>query len=448
VSRPVARLRGALLTLAGFLRQHRAVVGRLALDAAQGEPVVLEFLRANAPRHLGLLLALLHEAQAAGELQPLPPLQAFTFLMGAVNAPTLIATGAQQLGLAPALLGPALAEQVLGEAALVQRVDLALNALGRPIPAECPHEAHPLPVRAASSPARPAAAGGWLAGCQPSAPAAWSGYVEGDYVYVAAPVAGTLTHLAVAAGQTVAASAPLFQLDDVSARAARAQAEAQVAAAQAQASNGQTGLRRRSWRSAAPSWPRPAPPPPWPTPSCCASAAWWPRASSRSRSWTTPTAARQAHDKVAELEAALQTAEQPTARPAELAAAQANTRAAQEAQAQAAWREQQARQSAPAAGLVADTFFREGEYVGAGQPVVSLLPPDHRKARFYVPEAEVGRLQVGQPVSLGCDGCGAPIAARISRIAPQAEYTPPVIYSNSQRSKLVWWRPCPAPPMP
>jgi hypothetical protein len=82
------------------------VVGRLALDAAQGEPVVLEFLRANAPRHLGLLLALLHEAQAAGELQPLPPLQAFTFLMGAVNAPTLIATGAQQLGLAPALLGP------------------------------------------------------------------------------------------------------------------------------------------------------------------------------------------------------------------------------------------------------------------------------------------------------------------------------------------------------
>ena len=55
--------------------------------------------------------------------------------MGAVNAPTLIATGAQQLGLAPAPLGPALAEQVLSEAALIQRVDLALSALGRPIPA-------------------------------------------------------------------------------------------------------------------------------------------------------------------------------------------------------------------------------------------------------------------------------------------------------------------------
>ncbi|WP_374589150.1 TetR/AcrR family transcriptional regulator [Ideonella dechloratans] len=127
---PRDRLRGALLTLGRFLRQHRAVAARLALDAAQGEPVVHDFLRANAPRHLGLLLALLQEAQGAGELQALPPLQAFTFLMGAVNAPTLIATGALQLGVAPALLGELLDQQVLSDEALVQRVDLALAALG------------------------------------------------------------------------------------------------------------------------------------------------------------------------------------------------------------------------------------------------------------------------------------------------------------------------------
>lgn len=287
-----------------------------------------------------------------------------------------------------------------------------------------------------------------LAGCQPAAPAAWSGYVEGDYVYVAAPVAGTLTQLAVTQGQTVSAGAPLFQLDDVAARAARAQAEAQVQAAHAQAVNGQTGLR---------------------APQIAVSRAQLAQARaaatladaelrrqrtlvsqgfiSQSQLDNAATAARQAHDKVSELEAALKTAEQPTARPAELAAAQANTQAAQEAQAQAAWREQQARQMAPAAGLIADTFFRQGEYVPAGQPVLSLLPPDHRKARFYVPEALIGQLQVGQAVSLNCDGCGAPIAARITRIAPQAEYTPPVIYSNTQRSKLVFLveaRPAPA----
>lgn len=128
--RPRDRLRGAVLTLGRFLRQHRAVAARLALDAAQGEPVVHDFLRANAPRHLGLLLALLQEAQGAGELQALPPLQAFTFLMGAVNAPTLVATGALQLDVAPALLGELLDQQVLSDEALVQRVDLALTALG------------------------------------------------------------------------------------------------------------------------------------------------------------------------------------------------------------------------------------------------------------------------------------------------------------------------------
>lgn len=128
--RPRDRLHAALLTLGRFLRRDRAVAARLALDAAQGEPVVHDFLRANAPRHLGLLLALLQEAQGAGELRALPPLQAFSFLMGAVNAPTLVATGALQLGVAPALLGELLDQQVLSDEALVQRVDLALAALG------------------------------------------------------------------------------------------------------------------------------------------------------------------------------------------------------------------------------------------------------------------------------------------------------------------------------
>ena len=41
-------------------------------------------------------------------------------------------------------------------------------------------------------------------------------------------------------------------------------------------------------------------------------------------------------------------------------------------------------------------------------------------------------------MTLHCDGCGAPIPARIDFIATQAEYTPPVIYSNSQRSRLVF----------
>ena len=88
--------------------------------------------------------------------------------------------------------------------------------------------------------------------------------------------------------------------------------------------------------------------------------------------------------------------------------------------------------------MVADTFFQPGEYVPAGQPVLALLPPAARKARFYVGEAEFGGLAVGQPVTIRCDGCGAPITAHISHLAAQAEYTPPVIYSNAQRARLVF----------
>jgi HlyD family secretion protein len=92
---------------------------------------------------------------------------------------------------------------------------------------------------------------------------------------------------------------------------------------------------------------------------------------------------------------------------------------------------------APQAALVEETYYRQGEWVQAGAPVVSLLPPGNVKIRFYVPEGRLASLSVGQPVALRCDNCPA-LRARISFIAPAAEYTPPVIYSNSSRAKLVY----------
>jgi len=83
-------------------------------------------------------------------------------------------------------------------------------------------------------------------------------------------------------------------------------------------------------------------------------------------------------------------------------------------------------------------LYRPGEWVAAGSPVVSLLPPGNVKIRFYVPEPALATLRRGAAVSVRCDGCSAPIAARVAFIAPQAEYTPPVIYSRENRSKLVF----------
>jgi HlyD family secretion protein len=82
--------------------------------------------------------------------------------------------------------------------------------------------------------------------------------------------------------------------------------------------------------------------------------------------------------------------------------------------------------------------MRPGETPGAGTPVVELLPPANILVRFFVPEAELPHLHPGDAVNVVCDGCAAPIPARISFIAPQAEYTPPVIYSNETREKLAF----------
>ena len=128
----------------------------------------------------------------------------------------------------------------------------------------------------------------------------------------------------------------------------------------------------------------------------------------------------------------------PAAFTSAFAAARAEAKAANDALAQAQWRLDQKTQTAPIAGIVYDTLYRPGEWVAAGAPVVSLLPPGNVKIRFYVPEPALAAIRRGTAVTVRCDGCGSPITARVAFIAPQAEYTPPVIYSRENRSKLVF----------
>jgi HlyD family secretion protein len=92
----------------------------------------------------------------------------------------------------------------------------------------------------------------------------------------------------------------------------------------------------------------------------------------------------------------------------------------------------------PVSGSVEQIYFRPGEMVTAGHPVVALLPPANVKVRFFVPEAVLPRLKLGETVTVSCDGCPDGLTARVSFIARSAEYTPPVIYSLEERSKLVF----------
>lgn len=105
---------------------------------------------------------------------------------------------------------------------------------------------------------------------------------------------------------------------------------------------------------------------------------------------------------------------------------------------QARWNLDQKLQDSTQDALVFDLLHYKGEWVQAGSPVVKLLPPANVKVRFFIPEADLGKVNVGQAVTVRCDGCPKPFTGTVSFVFPQAEYTPPVIYSQDFRAKLVF----------
>ncbi|WP_157694102.1 TetR/AcrR family transcriptional regulator [Hydrogenophaga crassostreae] len=126
---PLQRLRGVLILIGQFLLEHGPQVGRIWSDAGNGVPVAVAFVQNNAPRHLDLVTGLLEEADQAGELAPLAPMQRMAFLMGAVAAPILVVGRLTGLPLGGALPAGQLVSDVLSSEAIEARVDLALMAL-------------------------------------------------------------------------------------------------------------------------------------------------------------------------------------------------------------------------------------------------------------------------------------------------------------------------------
>lgn len=94
--------------------------------------------------------------------------------------------------------------------------------------------------------------------------------------------------------------------------------------------------------------------------------------------------------------------------------------------------------ASPVTGVVQQVYYRPGETVQPGKPLVSLLPPGNIKVRFFVPEALLPRIAIGDKASVTCDGCSGDLSSTITFIASSAEFTPPVIYSQQERSKLVF----------
>jgi HlyD family secretion protein len=284
-----------------------------------------------------------------------------------------------------------------------------------------------------------AAAGGWWWRNRAPPPVQWQGYAEADFVKVGPTQQGLLTTLAVRRGSRVAPGAALFDQDDTNDQAAKEQAARQLRQAEEQLANLEAGGKLTEIQQAEANLAN-------------AEAARDKIASDLKRNEVlVKTNAvsiqivdeeradlRAAVAKVQGLQAALAQMHAPLGREREIKAQQAAAEAARAAVGMLQWRLDQRHVTAPVGGIVADVLARPGETIPAGGPVVSLLPPENIFVRFFVPEPRLAEVHIGDRVKLVCDSCPADLAATISFISPQAEYTPPVIYSESIRAKLVY----------
>jgi len=277
-----------------------------------------------------------------------------------------------------------------------------------------------------------------LAACSNGAPAGYQGYVEGEFVNVASPISGRLDQLAVKRGDEIATNARLYALEAVSEAAAQKQAAEQVKAAEAQLADLRQGRRppeqdvtRAQLAQAQVDEKRAA------TQLARDEAQFRIGGIARAQLDDSRSAYAAAQARVAQLGSELAVAQLPS-RTEQIKAQAAQVEAARAALAQATWKLDQKAVHAMQAGRIYDTLYREGEWVPAGGPVVRMLPPGNVKVRFFVPQTLVGSLATGRAVAIQCDGCGADIPATLTYVSTEAEYTPPVIYSNETRSKLVF----------
>ncbi len=278
----------------------------------------------------------------------------------------------------------------------------------------------------------------FLSGCEKKTEPVFQGYAEGEFVLVAAPLAGRLEKLAVARGAQVQAGDLLFVLERSAEQAAVAEAEQQLTGTENRLADLEKGERPSELKAIRSQIDQ-----------ARAAVELSRREFDRRKSLYTDrvisgeeldrarTALARNEAALAELSARLQTA-QLGGRSDAVNAARSEVAAAQSRLEKARWSLEQKSQSAGEAALVFDTLFEPGEFVAAGTPVVSLLPPENIKIRFFVAEPAVATLRIGQPLSISFDGIDRPLAAAIDYISPQVEYTPPVIYSLETRSKLVF----------
>jgi len=268
--------------------------------------------------------------------------------------------------------------------------------------------------------------------------AAYLGYIEGETSLIAPPVAGRLVQRPVERGTTVKKGDRLFVIDPVLATAEVARAEAVLAESRSRYENLLKGKRQEE-KDVTAAQKREV------EAAIVQAETEFKRQTellakgvgTRKDNDMAESQMRQLHSRQASL-AAQEKVNALAARPDEIAAAKAMVDQNEANLDQAKKRLDDLMPGAPEDALVENTFFNVGEWVPAGTPVVSLLPPFRVKLRFYVPEEDVALAKMGGAVGFTCDSCPPDLKANIIYVSPRSEFTPPVIYSQTARSKLVF----------
>jgi HlyD family secretion protein len=279
----------------------------------------------------------------------------------------------------------------------------------------------------------------WFFWPRPDATTRFQGYVEGYLVFMAPEEGGRIEELTVDSGDRVSEGKPLFRLDASMQTAQRNEAEAKLQQARAQLANLRAALQRPEEIAVLEAQEERAQ----------AQLGLSQAELDRQRTlFERGIAAKAQYDQartaferdkaaLAEVQRQIQ-AGQIAGRSGEIGAAEAAVQANEAALMQAETRLAKRQVKAPSEAQVQDVYFRAGETVNAGQPVLALLPPANRRIRFYVPEPLLATIALGQNVGLSCDSCKEDLQARISFISNEAEFTPPVIFSEQERAKLVF----------
>jgi HlyD family secretion protein len=266
----------------------------------------------------------------------------------------------------------------------------------------------------------------------------YNGYAEGDYVYVAPAAVGRIVIILAQEGGTVVAGETLFQSDDTHQTAALRAAQAQVAVAGANLENLATGSREAEIDVISASLDQAKADQHLAQTTLERSQRLLVSGSvSQARVDADIASLQSADAKVAQLQAQMLVAELP-ARNAQRIAAEATLEAAQAQldDAQSALEDRTV--EAPIGGRVDKVFYEQGEVAVAGAPVVSILPPESLRALFFIPESDRAKINLGEVFIVTCSGCAADVTAHLTRLAATPQYTPPIIYSREERSRLVF----------